>query len=352
MLTSRRQFLKQSALAASAAALGAGCAGPKPAPKSTLLPNLVDSVMTVLGPIPPAAMGATLPHEHIMLDFIGADKVSRDRYNRDTVIKAVLPHLEQLPDFGCRTFVECTPAYIGRDPVLLKRLAAATHLNLLTNTGYYGAGHNKFLPDHALTESADDLAEVWLREWRQGIEDTGVRPGFIKIGVDDGPLSNLHRDLIRAAARTHLGSGLTIAAHSGDGRAALEELTILDAEGVSGAALIWVHAQNESDPVLHWHAAEQGAWVEFDHISPSDVGRHVELVAGMKERGYLHRVLVSHDAGWYEIGQPDGGKFRPYDTMFTEFIPALRQRGFSEVEVSLLLVANPRDAFTIRVRKA
>jgi len=352
MITSRRQFLKQSVFAAGAAALGAGCAGSKPAPKSTHLPPSASSIMTVLGPIAPSAMGATLPHEHIMLDFIGADKVSPDRYDRDTVFKAVLPHLEQLPDFGCRTLVECTPAYIGRDPVLLKRLAIATELNLLTNTGYYGAGHNKFLPDDARTRSADDLANIWLREWRDGIEDTGIRPGFIKIGVDEGPLSNLHRELVRAAARAHLASGLTIAVHSGDGRAVLEELSIFEDEGVSGAALIWVHAQNEPDPILHWHAAEEGTWVEFDHISPSDVARHVALVLAMKERGYLHRVLVSHDAGWYEVGQPDGGKFRPYDTLFTQFIPALRQHGFTEEEVSLLLVANPRDAFTIRVRKS
>jgi phosphotriesterase-related protein len=306
--------------------------------------------MTVLGPIAPSAMGATLPHEHIMLDFIGADKVNSDRYDRDTVFNSVLPHLEQLQDFGCRTLVECTPAYIGRDPLLLKRLAKATGLNLLTNTGYYGAAHDKFLPVRVRTKSADDFARKWLREWREGIEGTGIRPGFIKIGVDEGPLTNLHRELVRGAARAHLSSGLTIAAHSGDGRAALEEISLLQDEGVSGAALIWVHAQNESDPGLHWRAAEEGAWVEFDHISPSDIEQHLALVLGMKERGYLHRVLVSHDAGWYEIGQPDGGQFRPYDTLFTQFIPALRQNGFTEEEVSLLLVANPREAFTIRVR--
>jgi phosphotriesterase-related protein len=223
-------------------------------------------------------------------------------------------------------------------------------LNLLTNTGYYGAAHDKFLPAKAHTKSADDFARKWLREWREGIEGTGIRPGFIKIGVDEGPLTNVHRQLVRGAARAHLKSGLTIAAHSGDGRAALEEIFLLEDEGVSGAALIWVHAQNESDPSLHWRAAEEGAWVEFDHISPSDIERHLELVLGMKARGYLHRVLISQDAGWYEVGQPGGGQFRPYDTLFTQFVPALRQRGFTEEEVSLLLVANPRDAFTIRVR--
>ena len=41
-------------------------------------------VQTVLGPVSP---GDTRPHvamhEHVLVDFVGADKVSRDRYDRD-----------------------------------------------------------------------------------------------------------------------------------------------------------------------------------------------------------------------------------------------------------------------------
>ncbi len=347
MTLTRRQFLAQTASAGALAAWGGGCTT---SPRQRRAPT--DRVMTVTGPIYARDLGATLPHEHILLDFIGADEISRDRYQPEAVFAAVLPHLQQLRDFGCRTLVECTPAYLGRDAALLKRLATACELNILTNTGLYGAAQNKYLPAFAWTSSAEHLAERWLREWRDGIEDTGVRPGFIKIGIDEGPLSSLHRELVRAAAMTHLDSGLTIAAHTGDGRAALEELMLLKEEGVSGAALIWGHAQNESDHTLHWRAAEMGAWVEFDHVSPPDVASHVELVQSMKDRGYLHRVLVSQDAGWYAVGEPDGGKFRPYDALFTEFLPALRQAGFTETEIQILLVANPRDAFTLRVRPA
>lgn len=346
MKLSRRQFLAQTASVTALAGVASGCVSSPVGHGSRC------EVMTVLGPIHPRELGATLPHEHVLLDFIGAGQASRDRYDRDVVFNAVRPHLEALRDFGCRTLVECTPAYIGRDPALLKRLAIASDLHILTNTGFYGAGQNKFLPDFARTRSADELARLWLAEWRHGIEDTGVRPGFIKIGVDEGPLTNLHRELIRAAGRAHLDSGMTIAAHTADGRAALEELAVLKDEGASGTALICVHAQNEQDQTLHWRAAEQGAWVEFDHISPADLARHVELVMGMKERGYLNRVLVSQDAGWYEVGAAGGGGFRSYDTLFTEFIPELRRNGFTEEEVSLLLVANPRDAFTLRVRRA
>jgi hypothetical protein len=36
-------------------------------------------VMTVLGPIDPGRMGLTLPHEHVLVDVIRAERVFRDR---------------------------------------------------------------------------------------------------------------------------------------------------------------------------------------------------------------------------------------------------------------------------------
>ena len=326
-----------------ATGLMAGCVSPRDSRHRS-------QVMTVLGPIRAKELGATLPHEHIFLDFIGAAEVSKERYDPDEIFETTLPYLEQVKDLGCDTLVECTPAYIGRDALLLKRLARESGLHLLTNTGYYGAGQNKFLPRHALTESADELAARWLTEWKDSIEGTGVYPGFIKIGVDGGRLSDTHRKLVRAAARTHLASGLTIAAHTGDGVAAIDELQTLKAEGVAAGAFIWVHAQNERDTEVHARAVELGAWVEFDNVSTKNVPRHVAMVQAMKKRGFLNRVLVSHDAGWYEIGKPNGGEFRPYDTMFKEFLPALKDAGFTHEEIQQLLVLNPREAFTIRAR--
>jgi phosphotriesterase-related protein len=308
--------------------------------------------MTVRGPIPTGEMGPTLPHEHVLVDFVGAKGASRDRYDADEVFRIALPHLRRVRDQGIRTLVDCTPAYLGRDPALLRRLSEASGLNILTPTGYYGAGRGKFLPDHARAESADELASRWLREWREGIDGTGIRPGFIKLGADAGPLPEVHRKLVRAAARTHLASGLTIAAHSGDGVAALEALEILRTEGLDGPAFIWVHANAEADKRLHARAAEAGAWVEFDGIGPKEVGRHVDLVRSMKEAGQLGRVLLSHDAGWYHVGEPGGGEYRPHDTLMADFVPALRAAGLSEAEVRRLTVDNPRAAFAVRVRGA
>ncbi len=70
----------------------------------------------------------------------------------------------------------------------------------------------------------------------------------------------------------------------------------------------------------------------------------------MKRRGLLAHVMISHDAGWYRPGEPGGGEFRPFDTLFTQFLPALEAAGFSAGEVHQLTVENPARAFSIRVR--
>jgi predicted metal-dependent phosphotriesterase family hydrolase len=308
-------------------------------------------VMTVAGPVSADRLGATLPHEHVMVDFIGADRVSRDRYDADEIYRIVMPHLVRAKEAGCRTLVECTPAYLGRDPALLARLASDSGVRIVTNTGYYGAREGKFLPEHAHRETADQLAARWIAEWENGIEETGVRPGFIKIGVDGGPLTPVNAKLVRAAARTHLATGLTIACHTGDGAAALEQLAILEKEGVDPAAWIWVHAQNEPNQELHRRAAEQGGWVELDGVRPDTIERHVKMVEQLRGADLLGRVLISHDAGWYSVGEPDGGAFRPYTTVFEQFLPALKKAGFKDEEIHRFTVGNPAEAFALRVRR-
>ena len=302
------------------------------------------NVQTVTGPVRPESLGVTLMHEHVLVDFIGAADVSRARYDAEEVFKVALPHLQQVRKLGCETLVECTPAYLGRDPQLLKRLSEASGLRIVTNTGLYGAANDKHVPAFAFSETAEQLAARWIREASEGLDGTSIRPGFMKIGVDGAPLSAVDAKLVGAAALATLKTGLPIASHTGSGSAAMAELDLLEAAGVAPASFIWVHAQSERDEAFHIRAARRGAWVEFDGVSPSSVDHHVKVVLQMKNADLLDRVLVSHDAGWYHVGEPGGGRFRPYDTLFLSFVPALSRAGFSDVEVRRLLVDNPRRA--------
>ena len=122
------------------------------------------------------------------------------------------------------------------------------------------------------------------REFRGGIEGTGIRPGFLKIGVDKGRLSEIDRKLIVAAARCHGQTGLRICVHTGDGAAALDILDTLKEEGVSPEAYVWIHAQSETDRSIHVRAAEAGAWLEFDGVSPKSLDLHVAAVTDVIRR--------------------------------------------------------------------
>lgn len=333
----RRTFIKQASLLA-AGSYTLQC----PFQKSRA------TLMSVNGPITGFDKGFTLPHEHIMVDFIGADKVNASRYDREEVFRSALPKLLSGKQAGCRTLVECTPAYLGRDVLLLKQLSIASGVNLITNTGYYGAAGEKYYPEHVYNESAEQIADRWINEWNNGIEGTGIKPGFIKTGVDKFPLSDTQQKVIKAAAIAHLATGLTIGIHTGDGKAAMQELSILKKQGVSPASWIWIHAQNEKNMEFHFNAAREGAWIEFDGVNAASKQLHIDLLKAMKKKRLLDHVLVSQDSGWYHVGEKDGGDFKDYRYIFTDFIPALEEVNFTRKEINQVFAQNPGKAFSIK----
>ena len=311
--------------------------------------------MTVAGEMDASKMGKTLVHEHFLVDFIGADKISPDRWDHQKVVERVLPYLLEVKKYGIQTILDCTPAYLGRDVILLDQLQKKSGLNILTNTGFYGAVNNKYLPPIAFETSPEEMAALWESEVINGIDGTDIRPGFIKISVDSNEgkgLSPQHRRLVRAAAITHLKTGLTICSHTGIAKAAFEEIAILQQLHVDPSAFVWVHAQTEKDRDQHVIAAKMGTWVSLDGIAWGDFDEYANSIANLKSQQLLHRVLISHDAGWYRPGEPNGGEFRGFTAIFTELFPRLKKKGFTEADFDQLLVRNPAAAFTIRVRPA
>lgn len=306
-------------------------------------------LMTVDGTIDAASAGLTLSHEHVLVDFIGADQCGPHRYDADKVFESVLPHLTRAHELGTRMIIECTPEFIGRDPKLLRRLSHAANLHILTNTGLYGARNGKFLPPYTATESAEQLAARWITEARDGIGGTGIRPGFIKCGVNtEAELSPVDRKLVEAAALAHRATGLTVAVHTGAGPG-LAQIEILKAVGVSPCAWIWVHAQNAEDADI-LAAAKQGAWVSFDGIGPETLNRHLDLCRQLRDANMLDQVLISHDAGWFDPGKPEGGTFRDFQLLFTDFLPMLKAAGFTDAQIHQLLTDNTARAFAIGKR--
>jgi phosphotriesterase-related protein len=354
----RRDFLFSGA--AIAALAPAGCVTSS---------GLSGSIMTVTGPIRPGALGRTLIHEHVVVDFIGAARTAPGRYDAEGAFETALPHFQRLRDRGVRSLVECTPRFIGRNVALLRRLSEASGVQVIGNTGWYAAVDHRFLPPEAESESAEQIAARWLAEWHGSISVSaddgpgaagGVRPGFMKLGTGNGTLPPTDGKLLRAAARVHRETGLTIFVHTGDGTAALDEIRLLREEGVAPGALVWVHAQNDPGPI-QIEAARAGAWVSLDgySLAPQNALRYPNMIEAHREAGTLNRVLVSHDDGWAVDGDaPRGNKLAlfgngnaaPYESIFNRLIPDLRSRGFAETDFIQLLETNPREALTIRRR--
>jgi phosphotriesterase-related protein len=324
----------------------------KPAPR--------EYIMTVNGPESPGKMGITLEHEHILVDFIGADSTGYFRWNRDSVIEKALPVVLEAKEKGVKTIVECTPAWLGRDPLLLKSLSRMTGVNFITNTGYYGSGKNKYIPESFYNLDAQELAELWINESENGIEETGIKPGFIKIAVDPSDsLSPEHTKIITAAAIAHLKTGLVIASHTGPDNPAFAQINILKEKGVDPSAFIWVHAQSGTIEG-NIRAAKDGVWISLDNIrerkniepgARNSIDWYADRIAELKKQGLLTRVLISHDSGWYDPAKPGGGTFNGYTDILDFFIPALKAKGLTTDEIDQILVKNPQEAFKIKIRQ-
>ncbi len=301
-------------------------------------------VQTVSGPISPGAFGQALAHEHVMCDFIGAAQTGYHRWDREQVVERMLPYLLDLRRRGIAGFVDCTPMYLGRDPRVLLRLSELSGLHILTNTGLY---KEPYLPQYVFGSTPQALAAQWIREWEEGIEDTGIRPGFIKIAVNPGPLIPIQQTIVRAAAITHLQTGLAVACHTGHSTAARMILDLAEDEGMDPGRLVIVHADAIEDLECHGELARRGAWLEYDSIGARPLQQHVDLVNSMLDQGFGDKILISQDAGWYRVGEPGGGEIRPYTALLDEFLPALKRVGISERTIHNLLVENPRRAFAV-----
>jgi phosphotriesterase-related protein len=309
-------------------------------------------LQTVLDSISTSGITWALSHEHITTDFAGAEQVVQPQYDRDSAFAIIFPHLIDLKNSGVNTLMECTPNYIGRDILLLRSLAESVGMHILTNTGYYAAVEKKFLPNHAYTESAQQLATRWISESENGIEGTEIKPGFIKIGFDGGSLDTLEQKILQAAIITHKTTGLTIAIHCGNGIPAWESFEFIRSDGLKGSAMIWVHAQNAT-LAENLALAKNGVWVSIDGVNKSNLSIYLQRILAFQEQDLLDHLLISHDDGWWvtkneeteEISLDPFKEGAPYLSIPDLLIPELTKAGLSNEQLDQILRENPGRAF-------
>jgi phosphotriesterase-related protein len=297
-------------------------------------------------------LGLILPHEHLFTDLRGPLAPDYARAEPEAVARVMEPYLAAAHAVGMTALVECSTVGVGRNIAVLQYLAEVTPIltpiHIVAPTGVY---REAFTPPSLQELSAEALAEMWVRDLMEGIEDTEVRAGFIKISMsDDGPTPLEVRNL-RAAALASRQTDAVVASHTASGAIARRQMEILESAGLDLGRFIWAHANLEPDPTVHLEAARRGAYVEFDAVGAEwqPQGALADYTVALLEAGYGENILLSHDAGWYDPSQPDGqpeeGGIRGYTALVEEFIPALRARGVTDDLLHLITVTNPARAF-------
>jgi phosphotriesterase-related protein len=312
-------------------------------------------VRTVLGDISPADLGFTDAHEHLIMDKDYVLKLNPD-YRLDSVEKTS----EEVRSFmaaGGRAAVEMTCLNFGRNAKKMIEVAQKTGLHILASTGFhrpqfYMDSHWRFF------YTVDQIAKILIEEIEQGmdqnqyngpiIDRTEARAGVIKIATGYYVLKSEDERAIHAAAIAHLETGAPIVTHTEEGTLGLEQVNRLGFYGVDPAHITVGHYDRNPDFYLHHELAKTGCFLQYDTPSRRKYFpefHFIELVRKMVEAGHGKQIVWGGDLARqsYQCAY-GGGPGIAY--ILEDFIPRMREEGFSEDVISDIFVNNPAQALT------
>lgn len=308
---------------------------------------MLKRIYTIKGPIEIDTLGLILPHEHLFTDLRGPNVPDYARGEPDAVVKVVEPYLAEASACGVTVLVECSTLGVGRNLSVLRSLAEVTPIHIIAPTGVY---RDAYIPESLREISEYDLTKLWTRELTEGVEETSIRAGFIKLAMSDDRPTALEIRNLKAAVRASQNTGAVIASHTIGGKVARKEMDVLEEAGLDLHRFIWIHAQTEPDISVLEDAAHRGAYLELDSVGAPYQSQTelLETTIALIKAGFVDHLLLSHDAGWYNPadrnGLPEEG-FRGYTSLLKDFIPALLQRGITDEQIRLITVTNPAKAF-------
>jgi phosphotriesterase-related protein len=315
----------------------------------------MSTVETVRGPVDVAELGTSLMHEHILvLQPEALQNYGRvwgaSYWDEEAGVADAIDKLRAVRAAGVRTLVDPTAPGLGRCIPRIQRINAEVDLNILVATGVYAFLE---LPNFLHYRSAEAIAELFVREIREGIDDTGVKAAFVKCAVEEHGLVGDIPRILDAVAITALETGAPVMVHTnasaGTGLTALEALT---ARGIDPTRIVVAHAGDSNDLDYLRAIADTGAVLGFDrfnipHFNP-DADRIRTLLALLSE-GYGDRIHLSHDgACFYDfmVGDPNFADERPdYLHISKRVLPVLLEQCVTQAQIDELMVENPRRYF-------
>lgn len=285
--------------------------------------------------------GYTWVHEHLHIDLSGFKNnldCWLDQYD------LICQEMKDLRASGVSNIIEMTNRYMGRNPQFMLDLMRDTGINVVACTGYY---QDAFFPEHVAAHSVEQLAQEMVDEIVIGIDGTELKAGIIaEIGSSEGVITPLEEKVFIAAARAHIETGRPISTHTSFSTMGVEQLVLLQAHGVDLSRVTVGHCdlKDNLDNILRM--IELGAYVQFDTIGKNNYypdEKRIAMLHAIRDRGLLSHVMLSMDITRRSHLKANGGN--GYDYLLTTFIPQLRQSGFSQADVDMMLRDNPSKFF-------
>jgi phosphotriesterase-related protein len=310
------------------------------------------TVETVRGLVDAAELGTTLMHEHIFIlqpealqnwgHVFGPGYWDEQERLDDAVSK-----LGAVRDAGIRTIVDPTAPGLGRYIPRIQAVNARVDLNIVVATGVYAFLE---LPNFLAYRRVDALAELFVREIRQGIDDTGVKAAFLKCAVErHGVIGDVPR-ILEAVAMAAIETGKPVMVHTNAAaRTGLDALETLTGHGVKAERIVIAHAGDSNDLGYLRAIADSGAWLGCDRFGIEHFNRlsdRITTLLALLGEGYGGQIHLSHDAACFcdfMIGDPAFADEKPNYLLITnQVLPALRQEGVTEAQIEEMMIANPR----------
>ncbi|HEY2601016.1 MAG TPA: hypothetical protein VGI67_05635, partial [Thermoleophilaceae bacterium] len=201
------------------------------------------SVETVRGPVDTGELGPTLMHEHI---FILQPEALQNYghtfggyWDEEERVADAIAKLTRLHEGGIHTIVDPTVLGLGRYIPRVQRVNESVDLNIIVATGVYAFLE---LPNFFGYRSADAIAEVFVREIREGIDDTGVKAAFLKCAVErHGIVGDVPR-VLEAIAKASIETGAPVMVHTNSAaKMGLPALETLTGHGVDPGRIVIAH---------------------------------------------------------------------------------------------------------------
>lgn len=300
-------------------------------------------LITTLGLRTAVQLGMILPHEHIFVDLGPIAAAHYQQADPADVIRVMAPEIEQIKAQGITALVESTPVGVGRRADIDRAVSEATGFPIVVPTGIY---REPWVPAWAKEASEAALTEWMVGELTDQIEESGVQAAWIKVSAGDDGITPCEAKILGAAAKAGVMTNAIIGSHTIRGRVVRDQLDILETAGYTAERFIWIHTQAEPDFALHLEMAQRGVWIEYDAIGSESLGDQffIERIQRLLDAGYGHRLLLSHDRGWYDPSQTQQAP-RPFTYLYAHFLPKLREAGVDAATIAQLTERNPFVAY-------